>query len=207
MLQLRYHRWLRWLILAGIVALILALPRRLLIRRYQGLIFTPENAPPSEVAIVFGAGLRRDGSPTAVLADRVATAARLYQQGKVQRLLLSGSRRPPGYDETAAMLKLALHLGVPRQAISLDPQGDRTFNTCLRARQAFAVQRAALVTQAFHLPRSLAICQALGMQVAGVQADGSPYSPRARRFWEARETLATLVALWDTLRARWLNLS
>jgi vancomycin permeability regulator SanA len=141
-----------------------------------------------------------------VLADRVAAAARLYHQGKVQRLLLSGSQRPPDYDEPAAMLNLALKLGVPRQAISTDPYGDRTFNTCLNARRAFGIHRATLVTQAFHLPRSLAICQALGMQVTGVQADGSPYSLRTQRFWELRETLASLVALWDAVRARWLGM-
>ncbi|MEW5827487.1 MAG: hypothetical protein AB1846_01255, partial [Chloroflexota bacterium] len=37
-----------------------------------------EDAPAERVAIVFGAGLWRDGSPTPVLRDRVATAAELY---------------------------------------------------------------------------------------------------------------------------------
>jgi len=78
-------------------------------------------------AIVFGAGLRRDGSPTTVLADRVSTAVSLYQQGKVNTLLMSGSSNKTGYDEAAAMLEFALQLGVPQEDILVDSKGDRTY--------------------------------------------------------------------------------
>lgn len=43
--------------------------------RYGSSIYTPEEAPSRRVALVFGAGLLRDGRPTAVLYDRVAAAA------------------------------------------------------------------------------------------------------------------------------------
>lgn len=40
--------------------------------------------PDAQVALVFGAGLRRDGSPTAILRDRVQSAVELYKSGKVK---------------------------------------------------------------------------------------------------------------------------
>ena len=49
--------------------------------RYGPLIYTLETAPPRRVAIVFGAAVWADGRPSAVLADRVHTAAALYHAG------------------------------------------------------------------------------------------------------------------------------
>lgn len=186
----------------GVAVSALLVPRLTLVRRYASQIFTPAAAPGQPIAIVFGAGLRRDGTPTLVLADRVATAASLYREGKIQALLLSGSTHGARYDEAEAMRTLALRLGVPSEAILLDKQGNRTLDTCLRARQAFGIHSALLVTQRFHLPRALVLCEALGMQAAGVQADLSRYSTRARWFWEIREFPASIVALVDAARAR-----
>jgi SanA protein len=192
-----------WLaLLLGLFLSALFLPRLVLLRRYASAIFTPATTTSQPTAIVFGAGLRRNGTPTLVLADRVATAAALYNQGKVQALLLSGSTHGPSYDEAEAMRTLALSLGVPDYAILLDKEGNRTLDTCLRARQAFGVRTALLVTQRFHLPRALVLCEATGMQAAGVQADLSRYSTRARWFWEIREVPASIAALVDAARLR-----
>ncbi len=186
-----------WLLLAGLAALALALPRWLLGLRMTNRIHTVQQAPTRPLAIVFGAGLRRDGRPTTVLADRVRTAVSLYRQGKVQALLMSGSVRAPTYDEPAAMRAMALQLGVPDQAILLDRGGSRTYQTCARARDLLGARRALLVTQRYHLPRALITCQGLGIQAQGVAADLSAYSRRARGLWALREIPATLVAMWE----------
>ena len=192
--------WIR--LLLGIIAAALLLPRLTLVRRYASQIFSLASAPTRTTAIVFGAGLRRDGTPTLVLADRVAAAAALYRQDSVQSLLLSGSTRGGSYDEAEAMRALAVDLGVAPADILLDKLGTRTLETCLRARQAFGVRSALLVTQRFHLPRALVLCEALGIEADGVQADLSRYSTRSRWFWELRELPASLVAVVDAARAR-----
>ncbi|MCJ7511360.1 MAG: YdcF family protein [Anaerolineales bacterium] len=174
------------------------LPRAVVLQRYAGRIHTPATAPARPVAIVFGAGLRRDGTPSLVLADRVAAAAALYLQGRVEGLLLSGSASAASRDEPAAMRDLALALGVPETAITLDRLGDRTFTSCKRARAVFGIEQALLVTQRFHLPRALAICRGLGMEADGVAADLHPYSRRAQGYWSLREVPATLVAVLET---------
>lgn len=193
----------RGLLLGAIAALIaLWVPTWYIERRFASSMHSPQEAPAAEVAIVFGAGLRRDGRPTSVLYDRVAAAVQLFNDGKVQRLLMSGSQAGPSYDEPAAMRALAIELGVPAEAIDLDPGGTRTFATCQRALESYASVPTLLVTQGYHLPRALAICAGLGLQASGVLADLRPYNPRVYRFWEAREIPATTVAMLEVAVAR-----
>lgn len=156
-----------------------------------------ENAPSAPVAIVFGAGLRRDGTPTAVLRDRVQTAVDLYLQGKVQKILVSGDNRFLDYNEPGAMADYAIQLGVPQEDVVLDYAGRRTYDTCYRAGDIFGVSKALLVTQSFHLPRAIYTCNKLGLDAVGISADRRTYRPSSLFLWEGREIPASLVALWQ----------
>ena len=71
--------------LIGVATLLIA--RAVTAIHSWGRIHSLENAPQARVAIVFGAGLWRDGSPTPVLRDRVKTAADLYFQNKIEKIL------------------------------------------------------------------------------------------------------------------------
>jgi SanA protein len=190
-------RLFRWLLIIVLIALVITLPRKLLSLRYTGKIYSTDGAPQADYALVFGAGLRRDGTPTAVLNDRVRAAVDLYLKGKIKKLLLSGSGVFQGYDEPGAMNELALSLGVDQNDIVIDRGGNRTFDSCLRAQHLIGDAPVLLVTQNFHLPRAMAICDALGLRSYGVSADLREFSSRTMRIWEFRETLATLVAIWD----------
>lgn len=188
-------RLIKALLAAGLLALFL--PR--LITGIYSLkrIYQPQTAPQARVAIVFGAGLRRDGTPTAILRDRVEAAAQLYFNGKVEKLLMSGDNRFEDYNEPGAMRQYALSLGVPEEAIVLDYAGRRTYDTCYRARAIFGLKDVLLVTQKFHLPRALFLCNALGLQASGVDADKRHYWPPLMLIWNLREQLATLSAFMD----------
>ena len=188
----------------GAIVALLALwaPKRIVERRFVDSIVDIADAPQAPVGIVFGAGLRRDGGPTTVLYDRVAAAARLFSEGKVDSLLLSGYETVEGYSEPSAMREVAESLGVPSEAIVTDGLGTRTFTTCERAISTFGIKQALLITQDYHLPRALAICEGLGIDAVGVSADLRPYSPRALQYWETREIPATLVALVEIFISR-----
>ncbi|MGD9048319.1 MAG: ElyC/SanA/YdcF family protein [Anaerolineae bacterium] len=155
--------------------------------------------PPEPVGIVFGAGVWPGGRLSHALADRMETAVALYQAGKVNKLLLSGDNRFADYNEPAAMARYASERGVPEEDLVLDYAGRRTYDSCYRARDIFGVERAVLVTQAFHLPRALYTCQRLGLEGAGVVADRRQYS-RAP-WYQLREVFALSRAWLD------LNLS
>ncbi|HMR66295.1 MAG TPA: ElyC/SanA/YdcF family protein [Anaerolineae bacterium] len=157
-------------------------------------IYIPgDEVPAADVALVLGAGLQRNGRPTAVLHDRVVTAVELYQQGRVKKLLMSGDNRFVYHNEPGAMRDLAVELGVPPEDIVLDYAGQRTYDSCYRAREIFAVERVIIVTQRFHLNRALYLCQSLGLQAVGTAADRRPY--RGERWWQLRE-LAALTNAW-----------
>jgi vancomycin permeability regulator SanA len=187
-------------VLLLLAALLIGLPRLAVARRYGPAIFTVAEAPARPVAIVFGAGLRRDGTPTTVLADRVRAAVELLRRGAVGWILLSGSMGRG--DEPAAMRDFAIQLGAPSSALILDHGGSRTFATCQRARTVFGIDQALLVTQRYHLPRALATCNALGIESAGAAADLHPYSPRSLWIWNLREIPATVVAMWEAYISR-----
>ncbi|MEN6435306.1 MAG: ElyC/SanA/YdcF family protein [Anaerolineaceae bacterium] len=162
-----------------------------------GKIMDADEAPSKKVAIVFGAGLQHDGRPTAVLQDRVAAAAELYFAGKVEIILMSGDNRFVDYNEPGAMRAYAIELGVPDEAVVLDYAGRRTYDTCYRAKAIFGVKDALLVTQKFHLPRTLFICRSLGINSIGVIADRRVYRSYALTYWRLREIPAQIVALYD----------
>lgn len=191
-------------LLLGAIAALLALwiPTWYIERRFASSVHSLHDAPAAEVAIVFGAGLRRDGRPTGVLYDRVAAAVVLFMNGRVDKLLMSGTQSGEDYDEPAAMRDLAVELGVPEQAIELDGGGTRTFATCQRAMLLHGVNDALLVTQRYHLPRALATCAGLGLQASGIEADLRSYNPRVYRFWETRELPATTIAMLELAVAR-----
>ena len=176
---------------------ILILPRLLTAMYSLTRVYTVNDVPSRPVAIVFGAGLWRDGTPTSVLRDRIETAAGLFFSGKVQKILMSGDNRFVDYNEPGAMLDYALSLGVPENAIVLDYAGRRTYDTCFRAHAIFGIRQAILVTQSFHLPRALYTCNALGLEAIGVASDQRNYRTGSIIYWHLRELPATLTALLD----------
>jgi SanA protein len=189
---------LKILLILIILGLFVLLVPRLVTGLYaRGRVYTSSDVPTRRVAIVFGAGLWRNGSPTPVLADRVTTAANLYLAGKVEKLLMSGDNRFVEYNEPEAMRQLALSLGVPDNAIVLDYAGRRSYDTCYRAKTIFKVDQAILVTQAFHMPRAIYLCNHLGVDSIGVTSDVQYYRKSTRLYWNMRELSATLAALWD----------
>ena len=168
----------------------------------RGQIYTLASAPDRPVAIVFGAQVYDDGSPSPMLADRVETAVRLYQAGKAKALLMSGDNHVATYNEPEAMRQYALKLGMPDSAIVLDYAGFRTYDSCYRARDIFKVDRAILVTQAFHLDRALLTCNLLGVNAIGVAADEvRPEGYDRYTLWESqmRELPSTSISVLDLL--------
>ena len=183
--------------LAALGLLALIVPRLITTLHSVSHIHSVENAPRERAAIVFGAGLSRSGRPTPILRDRVETAARLYLSGKVEKLVMSGGARSYGQSEPESMRAYAVSLGVPADAIVLDHGGQRTYDTCYRAKAVFGLDSALLVTQGFHLPRALFVCNALGLRAEGVAAANRRYWPVMSLIWNVREQFATVAALVD----------
>ena len=133
-------------------------------------VYGVADAPAAPVAVVFGAGLV-DGAPSAYLAHRLDAAAALYRSHRVRALLVTGDNSRTNYNEPAAMRSYLAAHGVPADRVVLDYAGFDTWDSCARARRIFGVERAVLVSQAFHIPRALVLCRAAGLTVYGVGVD------------------------------------
>ncbi|MFM2314981.1 MAG: hypothetical protein RLZZ04_4257 [Cyanobacteriota bacterium] len=159
--------------------------------------------PHEDVAIVFGAGLSADGTPSPMLADRVESAVELYQHGRIQKLLMTGDNSMISYNEVVAMKKFAHDLGVPTQDITLDYAGFSTYESCYRAHQVFDVHRAVVITQNYHLPRAVYTCRQLGVNAVGLGTpDREIYGLRGMIPYLLREMLANVKALSEIYLTR-----
>lgn len=182
---------LRGVALAGLLAL---LGNGWVLIRARGKMVPAERAERAQVAIVPGAYVyNNQGKLSPVLEDRVLGAIELYRQGRVERLLMSGDHGEDGYDEVNSMRLFAEKHGVPREHIFLDHAGFSTYETMVRARRIFQIESAVVVTNRFHLARSvyLALCQ--GIRAQGVVADRRPYLDASH--YEVREFAARIKAL------------
>lgn len=154
------------------------------------------DAPRREVAIVLGARVYGDGTPSPVLEDRLATALDLYRDEKVAKILVSGEHLSRDYDEVGAMWRWLEERGADARDVFLDHAGLRTLDTMERARLVFGVRSATVCTQRFHLARAVFLARRAGMDAVGVVADRRIYQ-RARRD-RLREYFARSVSFFDS---------
>jgi uncharacterized SAM-binding protein YcdF (DUF218 family) len=117
---------------------------------------TTDYRRPADAVVVFGARVKSDGTASITLANRVTTASELYREGLADTIVMTGGIEPSGVDETIVMRDLAVQLGVPSDAILLDPRGHNTSasvaNT-MRILRDNGWHRILAVSQFYHLPR------------------------------------------------------
>ncbi|MEU8716087.1 ElyC/SanA/YdcF family protein [Streptomyces sp. NPDC048663] len=135
-----------------------------------GRLRTVADVPRTDVAVVFGAGLW-DGEPSPYLANRLNAAARLYEAGRIRVVLVTGDNSREDYDEPDAMRAYLTAHGVPAGRVVTDYAGFDTWDSCVRAKKIFGVDRAVLISQGFHIRRAVALCEAAGVTSYGVGVD------------------------------------
>ncbi len=138
--------------------------------------------------IVPGCGVYPDGEPTPLLSDRLDIAISLYKKGVAPKILMSGDHGTDAYNEVAAMREYAMEHGVPSEDIFLDHAGFSTYETMYRAASIFNVKTAVVVTQEYHLFRSLYNAARFGIDACGVIATGHTFT--AQSYYSFREYFA-----------------
>jgi vancomycin permeability regulator SanA len=133
-----------------------------------GHLHREADAPDAPVALVLGAEVYPDGTPSAFLARRLDLARRLLEAGRASVLLLSGDGAAPEYDEPEAMRAYLAAAGVPAGRMVLDRFGLDTYDSCFRAARVYGARRLLVVTQNYHLPRAVGTARALGLDAEGV---------------------------------------
>lgn len=152
--------------------------------------------PPDRVALVLGTSpYLKNGQHNAFFTERVFAAVRLYDTGRVRRLLVSGANPSARYNEPRRMYQGLRAWGVRGRVITLDFAGFRTLDSIVRARRIFGLSRLIVVTQKFHAYRALFLARRSGVDaVAFVPSRGR----RSQTFSVAlREYFARLKAVLD----------
>jgi SanA protein len=153
---------------------------------------------PYDAVIVPGAGVFPGQRPSLTLQSRVRAAVELYHAGVVDHLLASGDNGTESYDEPTVIRRLAYQEGVPLADITLDYAGFSTWQTCVRAKEIFGIERAVFVTQARYANRAAALCSAAGIEVDVLgfgNLRGLPWSRKVRR--SIREPIAAVKAVYE----------
>lgn len=138
--------------------------------------------------LVLGCGVRDDGSPSAMLYDRLQRSVEMYEAGVSDRLLMTGDHGREGYDEVDTMKGFAVDAGIPSECVFMDHAGFSTYESMYRAKAIFGAQKVLIVTQGYHLYRAVYIARQLGLEAYGVDADYRGYSGQTAR--DVREVLA-----------------
>ncbi len=171
--------------------------------QYQSAIYTNiHSISGKKVALVLGAGLHADGSPSDILADRLSAAALLYQQKKIRRIIVSGDNRFHNYSEPDTMKKVLIDKGVAAEDIYPDYAGRRTYDSCWRVKSIFSQTDIILVTQSFHMTRSLFLCNNLGVKSIGFIADKPRYRWDQWLVWTVRDYFSLLLSIVDVILKR-----
>ncbi|NLL51619.1 MAG: DUF218 domain-containing protein [Peptococcaceae bacterium] len=148
-------------------------------------------APNADAVLILGAYVLPNGTASPMLQDRLMTGLELYEQGKSQRILVSGDHGRQDYDEVNAMKQILKDQGVPASHIFMDHAGFNTYDSMYRARDIFQVKKLIIVTQEYHLKRAIFIAHKLGLEAYGVAADRHNYGPVMLQY-ELREKAARI---------------
>lgn len=143
--------------------------------------------------IVLGCGIYDNSIPTPMLSDRLDTAIALYNDGVAPYILMSGDHRVDDYNEVRVMKEYCIERGIPDEVILTDDYGLSTYETMQRAFDVYAIDSAVIVTQEYHLYRSIYNARSFGIECEGVIATGHIF--REQPYYSLREVFARVKDL------------
>jgi SanA protein len=154
------------------------------------------NIPEREVGVVLGTSKYvATGRPNLYFNRRMQAAADLFHAGKINTILVSGSNPSKHYNEPRDMYQALHELGVPKNHIEMDFAGFRTLDSVVRARKVFGLEEYTLITDRFHVKRSVFLGRSHGADVIAYPAQDVPLRLSLRT--RLRERVANIKALLD----------
>ena len=155
--------------------------------------------------VIFGAGVRPDGSPSGTLARRVHGAWLHGRERAESRYLPTGAIGRHGPSEASVMRDLLIRCGVPGERIVLEERGTDTLSSVVECTRILGelgdeVDRVIVCTSPYHIPRCRLLFRIAGVatEAAAMPSDLSALGLRRWLYYVAREVVATP---WDAALA------
>ncbi|MDH4090033.1 MAG: YdcF family protein [Cyclobacteriaceae bacterium] len=192
-------RWLKKIVFAGIIAFLLLIvtSNAWIVWSTADKVFSDQSLlPDHRVALVLGTSNKTvSGGANPYFEKRMETAAKLYEMGKIDHIIVSGDNRSRYYNEPMEMQKALIKLGVPASVITLDFAGLRTLDSIVRCKEIFGQHRITIITQSFHSYRALFISKYYDIEAVAMVTDETDveYSFKVR----LREYFARTKAILD----------
>lgn len=146
--------------------------------------------PKTNYLLVLGAGINKSGRPSKILEDRLDSAAKYIHRFEPKFIILSGTQKGETYDEPLSMQNSLLLKDVMREPIHLDPSGFSTFQSCINFKKNYGEREIVIITQKFHLYRTIIISRIIGLRSFGLVAENYNYKKIITGFWYFRELFA-----------------
>lgn len=151
----------------------------------------------ADCIIILGCGVKFNGQPSMMLADRLERGIDLYKQGVAPKIIMSGDHGQIEYDEVNTMKQFAIDKNIPSEDIFMDHAGFSTYESMYRAKEIFKAKSVVIVSQEYHLYRAIYIAEKLGIEAYGVNADYRLYG--GEKYREVREILARVKDFFKTI--------
>ncbi len=138
----------------------------------KGCVYSDvDEIPYREVGLLLGTNPKgRRGGINMFYNYRIDAAVALYEAGKVDRIIISGAKKGPDYDEPQAMREALVARGVPDSLLVLDGQGYHTIESIMRTKEVFGVSELTIISQEFHNRRAIYMAKRNGMDAIAYNA-------------------------------------
>ena len=141
-----------------------------------------------DTIIVLGAKVHNDGRLSLMLKDRLDKTIEVYNKLDIKKVIVSGDSEHKDYDETTKMKEYLINNRIPEEDIVVDVYGLSTYDSIYRLKNVYNIDKVVIITQNYHLYRSLHIANSLGIEAYGMPSSGEDYFGQTAR--EIREILA-----------------
>lgn len=161
----------------------------------------------NKVGLVLGTSkYLRDGRTNLFFLYRVQAAVELYNQGKIDYILVSGDNGHVSYNEPKEFRKELIKRGIPKEKIYLDYAGFRTLDSMVRAKEVFGLEEVTVISQQFHNERAIYIAKKNGLEAIGFNAqDVQGYSGFKVKTREALARTKVFLDLFLNVQPKFLG--
>ncbi len=128
---------------------------------------------------------------------RIAAAVKLFNEKKIDYILVSGDNGSIYYNEPTSIQKDLIARGIPEAKIFLDYAGFRTLDSIVRSKIIFGQTKLTVISQQFHNERAIFIASRKGIDAIGYNAQdvGVRYGIKIK----IRERLARMKMMLDLM--------
>ena len=154
--------------------------------------------PCKQVGLLLGTSkVLMNGRTNPYFIERINATQRLFENGNIRCVIISGDNSKIEYNEPEDMKKELLKRGIPENAIYLDYAGFRTLDSVVRSNKVFGQKSIIVISQKFHNERAIFIARKHGIKAMGYNADQR--SNKNNLLTQVRELLARVNAVLDII--------